>query len=53
MAGKKAAPFVGVKGVMINKSSPNKELAVEFIENYMLTAKGLKTIPFKVLPFCL
>ena len=44
VAGKKAAPFVGVKGVMINKSSPNKELAVEFIENYMLTAKGLKTI---------
>lgn len=42
--GKKAAPFVGVKGVMINKSSPNKELAVEFIENHMLTAKGLKTI---------
>ena len=42
--GKKAAPFVGVKGLMINKSSPNKELAVEFIENYVLTAKGLRTI---------
>jgi maltose/maltodextrin transport system substrate-binding protein len=42
--GKKAAPFVGVKGVMINKSSPNKELAVEFIENHMLSLKGLKTI---------
>jgi maltose/maltodextrin transport system substrate-binding protein len=42
--GKKASPFVGVKGVMINKASPNKDLAVEFIENYMLTAKGLKTI---------
>jgi maltose/maltodextrin transport system substrate-binding protein len=44
VAGKKAAPFVGVKGVMINKSTPNKDLAVEFIENYMLTAKGLKMI---------
>lgn len=42
--GKKAAPFVGVKGVMINKASPNKELAVEFIENHMLTPKGLKII---------
>lgn len=44
VSGKKAAPFVGVKGVMINKSSPNKELAVEFIENHMLSLKGLKTI---------
>jgi maltose/maltodextrin transport system substrate-binding protein len=42
--GKKASPFVGVKGVMINKASPNKDLAVEFIENYMLTPKGLKMI---------
>jgi maltose/maltodextrin transport system substrate-binding protein len=42
--GKKAVPFVGVKGVMINKNSPNRDLAVEFIENYLLTVKGLKTI---------
>ncbi len=44
VAGKAAAPFVGVKGAMVNKASPNKDLAVEFIENYMLTAKGLKTL---------
>lgn len=44
VAGKKAVPFVGVKGVMINKASPNKDLAVEFIENHMLTPKGLKTV---------
>jgi maltose/maltodextrin transport system substrate-binding protein len=44
VAGKKAVPFVGVKGVMINKASPNKDLAVEFIENYLLTVKGLKTV---------
>lgn len=44
VAGKKAVPFVGVKGVMINKASPNRDLAVEFIENYLLTVKGLKTI---------
>lgn len=42
--GKKAAPFVGVKGAMVNKASPNKDLAVEFIENYMLTVNGLKTL---------
>ncbi|MFM2058945.1 MAG: maltose transporter substrate-binding protein MalE [Pseudomonadota bacterium] len=42
--GKKAAPFVGVKGAMINKASPNRDLAVEFIENFMLTPKGLKTL---------
>lgn len=44
VAGGKPSPFVGVKGVMINKSSPNKELAVEFIENYMLSPKGLRMI---------
>lgn len=44
VAGKKAAPFVGVKGVMINKATVNRDLAVEFIENYMLTQDGLKTI---------
>lgn len=42
--GHKAVPFVGVKGVMINKASQNKELAVEFIENYLLTPAGLKTV---------
>jgi maltose/maltodextrin transport system substrate-binding protein len=44
VAGKKAAPFVGVLGAMINKSTPNRDVAVEFIENHMLSAKGLKTI---------
>ena len=42
--GKKAAPFVGVLGAMVSKASPNRDVAVEFIENYMLTVKGLKTI---------
>lgn len=44
VGGKKAAPFVGVKGAMISKASPNRDLAVEFIENHMLTPKGLKTL---------
>ncbi len=44
IGGKKAAPFVGVLGAMINKSSQNRDVAVEFIENYMLSVKGLKMI---------
>jgi maltose/maltodextrin transport system substrate-binding protein len=44
VGGKPASPFVGVKGAMVNKASPNKDLAVEFIENYMLSTKGLKTL---------
>jgi maltose/maltodextrin transport system substrate-binding protein len=44
VGGKKAAPFVGVRGVVINKASPNQDMAVEFIENYMLTPKGLKVL---------
>ncbi len=44
VGGKKAAPFVGVIGAMISKASPNRDVAVEFIENYMLSVKGLKTI---------
>ncbi|MFC4157743.1 maltose/maltodextrin ABC transporter substrate-binding protein MalE [Chitinimonas lacunae] len=44
VAGKKAAPFVGVLGCMINRASPNKEIAVEFLENSLLTLNGLKTV---------
>ena len=44
VGGKPSKPFVGVQGAMVNRASPNKDLAVEFIENYMLTAEGLKTM---------
>lgn len=44
VAGKKAAPFVGVLGCMINHASPNKEVAIDFLENSLLTVNGLKTI---------
>ncbi len=44
VAGKKAAPFVGVLGAMISKASPNRDVAVEFIENHMLSVQGLKQI---------
>ena len=44
VAGKKGAPFVGVLGAMVSKASPNRDVAVEFIENYMLSVNGLKQI---------
>jgi maltose/maltodextrin transport system substrate-binding protein len=44
VGGKKAAPFVGVLGAMVSKASPNRDVAVEFIENYMLSTRGLKMI---------
>ena len=42
--GKTASPFIGVLGAMISKASPNKDIATEFIEHYMLSLDGLKTI---------
>ncbi len=42
--GKPAKPFVGVLSAGVNAASPNKELAVEFLEKYFLTDKGLKAM---------
>jgi maltose/maltodextrin transport system substrate-binding protein len=44
VAGKPSAPFIGVLGCMINHSSKNKELAVEFLEKNLLTLPGLKAM---------
>ncbi len=44
VAGEPAKPFVGVLAATINAASPNKDLAIEFIENYMLTDEGLATV---------
>ena len=41
LKGKPAKAFVGVMGATINAASPNKDLATEFIENYLLTDDGL------------
>ena len=38
--GKPSKAFVGVLSAGINSASPNKDLAVEFIENYLLTDDG-------------
>jgi maltose/maltodextrin transport system substrate-binding protein len=42
--GKWSRPFVGVQGFVINAASPNKDLAVDFLENYLLTDEGLKDV---------
>ncbi len=45
LVGNKASvPFVGIKGATINRATKQKEVAVEFIENYLLTQNGLKQL---------
>lgn len=39
--GQPSKPFVGVLTAGISTASPNKDLAVEFLENYLLTNEGL------------
>ncbi len=41
--GSPSKPFVGVFAFAINAASPNKDLAVELLENYILTDEGLST----------
>ena len=41
VGGKPSIPFIGVTSFAINAASPNKDLAVELIENYILTPEGL------------
>ncbi|EAR50265.1 periplasmic maltose-binding protein [Oceanicola granulosus HTCC2516] len=41
--GNEAPPFLGVQALGLNAASPNTDLAVEFIENYLLTDEGLAT----------
>lgn len=41
IGGKPARPFVGVLGAMLNRASPNLDLAQEFLENWLDTPEGL------------
>lgn len=43
VGGEPAVPFVGVQAFAVNAASPNKDLAAEFIENYVLSDEGLAT----------
>jgi maltose/maltodextrin transport system substrate-binding protein len=42
--GQPSKSFVGVLAANVNAASPNKDLAIEFIENYLLTDEGLQAI---------
>lgn len=42
--GKDSKPFVGVLSAAVNASSPNQDLAKEFLENHLLTDEGLATV---------
>ncbi len=44
MDGERGRGFTGVLSAAVNASSPNQDLAIEFIENYMLTEDGLETV---------
>jgi len=44
VGGKPGKPFVGVLGCMIAAPSPNKDIAREFIEGYLLKLDGLKKV---------
>jgi maltose/maltodextrin transport system substrate-binding protein len=41
VGGQPSKPFIGVTSFAINAASPNKDLAVELLENYLLTDEGL------------
>ncbi|MEJ6396195.1 maltose/maltodextrin ABC transporter substrate-binding protein MalE [Gymnodinialimonas sp. 2305UL16-5] len=41
--GNTAPPFLGVQTLGVNAATPNADLAVELIENYLLTDEGLAT----------
>lgn len=42
--GHAGGPMVGVVGAMISSASPNRVLATEFIERYLLSSKGLSAM---------
>ncbi len=44
VGGNPSKSFVGVLAATVNAASPNKDIAKEFIESYMLTDAGLKTV---------
>jgi maltose/maltodextrin transport system substrate-binding protein len=44
VGGKPGRPFVGVQTALINRSSPNADLAAQFLEKYVCTIDGLKAM---------
>ncbi|HEY5811731.1 MAG TPA: maltose/maltodextrin ABC transporter substrate-binding protein MalE [Terrimicrobiaceae bacterium] len=46
--GKPGKPFVGVLSALINRASPNADLAVQFLEKYVCTEEGLRAMDAEV-----
>jgi maltose/maltodextrin transport system substrate-binding protein len=44
VGGQPARPFVGVRGLMINRATRQRELVVEFIEQHLLQPEGLRQL---------
>ena len=44
VGGKPGRPFVGVLSALINRATPNGDLAAQFLEEYVCTEDGLRTI---------
>jgi len=44
VAGKPAAPYVGIKGITVSRSCRQPEVAAEFIEHHLLALPGLRDI---------
>jgi maltose/maltodextrin transport system substrate-binding protein len=44
LRGNPGKPFVGVLTAFINRSSPNADFAIQFLEKFVCTAEGLKAI---------
>ncbi|HEY5744006.1 MAG TPA: maltose/maltodextrin ABC transporter substrate-binding protein MalE [Terrimicrobiaceae bacterium] len=48
VGGKPGKPFVGVLSALINRASPNADLAIQFLEKYVCTEEGLRAIDAEV-----
>jgi maltose/maltodextrin transport system substrate-binding protein len=44
VAGRPAAPYVGIKGLYVSRACRQPEVAAEFIENHVLSLPGLRAI---------
>jgi maltose/maltodextrin transport system substrate-binding protein len=44
VGGNPGRPFVGVQTALLNRSTPNTDLAVQFLEKYVCTVEGMKAM---------
>src|SRR3984893_10169175 len=44
VGGNPGRPFVGVQTAMLNRSTPNADLAVQFLEKYVCSVEGMKAM---------